>query len=77
MSSNLYYRPVTAGEKLLPDQLKHTLKNLDDFNNTVEGTYDESYIPVLRGMKAAGVEGADKLIKAIEKYGEVELVERY
>jgi hypothetical protein len=78
MSSNIYYRPVPKSNgTLLPDQLKFALKKLDEWNGKAEGTYSKDFIPVLEGMKAAGVDGADQLIKAIKKYGEVEIEEIY
>jgi hypothetical protein len=76
MSSTLYFYPKTNGKEL-PDELKHALHNLDQFGQAIDGTYDESIVPVLRGIEAAGVKGARKLIDAIEKYGEVELKEEY
>lgn len=77
MSSTLYYKPVVNNERPLPDELKHALKNLDQFEQPINGIYNESNIPVLRGMEAAGVKGASKLISLINKYGEVELTEEY
>lgn len=77
MSSNLYWRPVSAGQELLSDELKHALHNLDQFNNGADGTCGDAMIPTLRGMEAAGIKDARKLINAIEKYGEVELSEEW
>lgn len=75
MSSNLYYQPASKPDKLLPDELKHALRKLDEFNNTVDGIYGNELIPILRGMEAADVKGATRLIEAIKKYGEIELKE--
>lgn len=77
MSSTLYYKPVVSNEKSLPDELKHAIKRLDQFEQTIDRVFDESDIPILRGMEASGVKGAKKLISLIEKYGQVELTEEY
>ena len=77
MSSNLYFKPVVKNNgTVLPDQLKYALKKLDVFNcNTLDSNFDADFIPILRGMEAAGVDGARELIDAIEKYIEVEVKE--
>jgi hypothetical protein len=77
MSSTLTYRTVPTG-KSLPDELKYAIKNLDEFNQTINNmTVDETLIPTLRGMEAGGVKGAKTLISAIKKYGEIILDEEY
>jgi hypothetical protein len=76
MSSNLYWRPATSGQEILPNSLKHALRKLDQFDS-LDREVGEDFIPVLRGMEAAGTEGATELIAAIEKHGSVELKEEW
>lgn len=71
MSSTLTWKPVKS-KGSLPDELKWALEKGDLFNG-VEGIYGENCLSYLRGLRDGGVKGADKLIKLIEKYGEVEL----
>jgi len=77
MSSNLYWRPRTSGEKPLSDELKYALKNSDKFNQDLDCTIGDSWLDYLSGLRDAGIKDAQKLIDAIEKYGEIELKERY
>lgn len=77
MSSTLTFRTIPNG-KNLPDELKYAIKNLDDFQQTIDDmTIDESFLPILRGMEAGGVKGAKTLINAIQKYGEIVLDEEF
>jgi len=71
MSSTLTWKPTNSRGDL-PDELKWALEKSDSFNG-VGGVYDADSLPYLKGLKDGGVKGADKLIKLIEKYGEVEL----
>jgi len=77
MSSNLYWRPKNTGQKLLSDELKHALKNVDPYGQRVNREFGEEDIDLLRGMLAAGIEDAGKLIEAIEKHGAIEVSEEY
>jgi hypothetical protein len=77
MSSTLYWRPRLKAAKSLPDHLKIVLRNSNTFAGGLNVTLDRENIGYLSGLRDAGVEGADKLIEAIEKHGEVELVEEF
>lgn len=58
-------------KKDIPDNLRRILEN----NFSISSGYQlsTSEVPFLRGLEAAEVKGADVLIKAIEKYGEIYL----
>lgn len=71
MSSTLYWKP-TAAKGDLPDALKYKLRE----EYQLPRVFDAHDIPFLRGLKACGVDGADKLISLLEKYGELEVFER-
>lgn len=73
MSSNLYWRPRSAGEKLLDDSLKFALQKRQ---YPADDTFYERDIPYFEGLRDAGVKDAQKIIDAIEKYGEIEVMER-
>lgn len=75
MSSNLIWEPVDRKTHDLPSELKFALRNrYDGHVDAIMGDNDISY---LSGLKDAGVKGADKLIEAIEKYGEIAVKEVY
>lgn len=76
MSSNLYYQPRLAGEKILPTELKLILRN-STHTDGVPGAVDEYNIGYFRGLADAGVKGADKLVEAYDKYGELSLREEF
>lgn len=76
MSSTLYFQPRQTGEKQLPDELKFVLRDGKYFGGLprVVHNYDLSYFHALAD---ANIKGAQKVIDAIEKYGEVELREEF
>ena len=75
MSSNLVWQPVKANYKNLPDELKFAMRKR--FDGHVKTTMDESDAGYLQGLRDAGVKGAQELLDAIAKYGEIEVKEVY
>lgn len=69
MSQNLYWRPV-ADASILPDALKRVLRK-EWFQSGSECRVDHHDTEFLRGLRAAGVEGADELLTLIEERGEI------
>lgn len=66
MSTTLKWRPIKGGRSL-PYALKRVLAD------QTLGVWKYSSIEYLRGLRDAKVEGAQELIDALEKHGEVEL----
>lgn len=73
MSSNLYWRARPTGEKVLSYELKKALQNR---HYPADCTFYEHDISYLEGLRDAGIADAQKLIDGIEKYGEIEVMER-
>lgn len=76
MTSNLSWRPRHAAGKDLPDDLKFALRKRHADAHLEGQVYDRDDIPYLTGLAHGGVKGAQKLIDAIEKHDEIELMER-
>lgn len=79
MSSTLYWFPIKRTEKYFGDGVKNVLKrDRPRYDQNLTGTLlTAKDIPFLEGMVAAGLEEAKEVIKAIEKYKEIQLDERY
>lgn len=75
MSSNLYWRPFGEGEKNLPNQLKFAMRKNTKYSGGIDTRLTYSDLGYFEGLRDAGVEGADKICEAIEKYDEIELKE--
>lgn len=78
MGVNLYWRPVIKRidkHRSLPDALKRILaRRYFDQDGTLSTDWLETQdMDYLQGVADAGVEGAEELLKAIEKYGSVEI----
>lgn len=74
MSSTLYWVPVVQTGKSLPDELKYALRK--KFGGYICNTRLLSgHIEYLNGLRDAGTKGAQELIDAIEKHGEIEISE--
>ena len=74
MSTNIHWRPNIKPEyKTLSKELKWAFQN--EFGNFFNLVLDESYLRYLRGLRYAKIEGADILIDAIEKHGEIKVWE--
>jgi hypothetical protein len=69
MSATLKMRPADRGTTL-PDELRYALERAQE---RIDRIFDESDVPLFRGLKAGGVKGADEVLKAIEKWEHVEL----
>ena len=75
MSSYLNWEPVDRPKGTLPDELKFALRKR--FREPVDTTMHNSSVPYLEGLRDAGVKGAQALLDAIEKHGEVTVKEEY
>lgn len=73
MSSNLYWRPVQSAKNDLPDSLKFALRKRFHTLERLPLSYKE--LGYFQGLLDAGVEGAQEIIDAIEKYEQIELSE--
>lgn len=71
MSCTLYWRPVIHRRDSSPGGV--ALRNAIEEEFGLPTTLDLDAVPFLRGLKAAGVDGASELIEAIEKHEQVEL----
>lgn len=72
MGSTLYFQPRQTGEHSLSDQLKLVLRDGKHFGG-LPHTATERDIPYFEALADAGVKDAQKVLDAIEKYGELEL----
>lgn len=75
MSSNLVWEPTERKKSEVSHQLKYALRKR--FGEPINVTLQSDDIMYLRGLEDAGLQDAYKLIKAIEKYGEILVVEEY
>jgi len=73
MSSSLYWQPVRKRNKTFDTSLKWALR--EQYGYPVHVILTGSNVPFLTGLKIGKVKDADKLIEAIEKYGEVKVWE--
>jgi len=71
MSATIYYRPLNSGVVI------NTRSSSKFLEVAGQGPYDKDSIEFLRGCAACGLEGADQLIEAILKYGDVEVYAEY
>lgn len=75
MTSNLYWEPAVRDKKRLSVELKLVLR--ERLPNGLNVTMDEKDLPYLNGLVDANCAGAQELIDAIEKYGEINLMEEW
>lgn len=75
MSSTLYWEPMQRKSQSLPDALKYVLQK--KASGTVDAVMGEHDLAYLNGLKDAGIKGAQELIEAIEKHGEVVVHEQF
>jgi hypothetical protein len=73
-SEHLYWRPVVNNLSPLNKHLRWILKEENFIDEKVYLTIKD--IGFFKGLKAAGIQDADKVIEAIEKYGYIELYEQ-
>jgi hypothetical protein len=66
MGSSLVWHTIPKG-KDLPTGLKWIIEK----RYQLPWTFDQSDIKYLEGLRDSGIEGADQLIEAIEKYEEI------
>ena len=71
MSANISYTPVKRGIEIHTGAPSRFLKAIP------EGRYGPEATDYLRGCAAAGLEGAQELLDAVHKYGEVDVLAEY
>jgi len=69
MSCALYWRPLRNGHHVGDHVLRDAVRR--EFGSPCR--LDDGALPYLRGLAAAEVDGAQKLIDAIERHGEIEV----
>lgn len=69
MSTTLVWAPAERATRELPFQLKTVLQDRFKFPEI----FRYSDLPYFRGLRDAGIEGADEVIEALEKYEEIEI----
>ena len=72
MSATLKWEPANRKAQSLPDALKFVLRDKMGIGDGRVCFGDQS-MAYLNGLRDAGVEGAQELIDAIVKYGDVEV----
>lgn len=76
MSATLVLHPAHPEGQVLSNELKFALqKAYEDYSGGLE--MGVSHIDFFRGLSAAGIKDADKVIDAIQKYGSVILEWEY
>jgi len=68
MSCSLFWRPVGGGNQVGGSQLREAIRG--EFGS--DARLDMNAIPYLRGLAAAGIDGARELIAAIGKHDVIE-----
>jgi hypothetical protein len=69
MSCSLYWRPIGGGHPVGDSQLRNAVERR--FGH--KARLDYGALDFLRGLEAAGVDGATALIAAIEQHDEIEI----
>jgi len=74
MSANVCWRPANTGKKDVPDDIHSIIRDLRDGAN-----YEMDYtdITYLEGLRDGGCKGAQKLIDAINKHEEIDIIIEY
>jgi len=75
MSSTLMWEPLRRNKKDLPNEIKYILRK--KYGEPVKIVLCERDVEYLQGVKDAGVESIEILIKAIEKYQEILVQEEW
>lgn len=76
MSSNLYWEFVDPPKNhILPDELKHKLRELKNLENGV--LINELDRDWLEALFSCGIKGANEVLNLIDKFGSIKLVERW
>lgn len=75
MSSHLVWEPALRKKQDLSTELKFALHK--SYGSPVSVTLTAADLPYLRGLRDAEVKDADVLMEAIEKHGEIVVVEEF
>ena len=77
MSTNLFMAPHSNKGKCLGKGLKYKIaRRFWDHDGSLSGesvVIDSGHLPYFEGLRDAGVEGADEIIKAIQMYEKVDI----
>jgi len=76
MSANLMFEPIIERGKTLSDELRFALERSINLQEGVK-LMSETDIPYLKGLRDADIKDAQKLVDAIEKYGEIKVWLQY
>jgi hypothetical protein len=78
VSTNIYWRPINPDKQCLPKDLKYKIaRKYWGHDGSLGGEpviIDKTDYAYFEGLKDAGVEGAEEIINAIDKYGEIEIM---
>jgi hypothetical protein len=74
MSTNLCWEPTDRKAKTLSTNLKWALRK--QYGEPVKASFDLSDVGYIRGLLHAGIEDAQALLDAIEKYECIDVYER-
>lgn len=77
MSSTLCWKKIHKVSKSLPDHLKTILQDCELLGDMQSVIINYECLDFLKGLSAAGVEGAEDLIEAVEKNDRIELYLEY
>lgn len=69
MSTHIVWQPIKSGKAIYSSSLKSAMEGEYGFPLSVQLGQDD--IGFLKGLKAAKIEGAEKLLDAIYKYEEI------
>ena len=76
MSSTLGWIPKKPKDfKWLNDDIKYVMRKR--YGDPIHTVIDSSQLDYLRGLRDSGFNEAEKLINAIDKYGEIEIKEEF
>lgn len=77
MSATLYMQPRQTGEKALPDELRHILMKPGNKFGDLPVIVDDYSLDYFQALADADIKGAQKVVDAINKYGELEIRAEY
>lgn len=73
MGTSLHWKPTGYSSRSLSDELKHILRKI--YGYPISANLDYSDLIYFRGLRDAGIEDADVVIDAIERYDYIIITE--
>ena len=73
MGANLFWRPIKDNAKDLPDQLRSILRDHWQGGPWQLDNSNEDTRQYFAGLRDGGIDGAQKVLDMLEKYGKIEL----